>query len=62
MNAAAKLSDLFHNTFVPKVQKGLAYLGVEPKADFILDNCSAHPDEEYLFSKDRIAKYSCKVY
>ena len=34
-------------------------LGLEPKAVLVLDNCSAHPDETELISKDGkvIAKY-----
>jgi len=58
MNTAI-FSDWFHNTFVPVVQKQLIDLGVEPKAVLVLDNCSAHPDEEDLISKDGkvIVKY-----
>ncbi len=60
MNSAI-FSDWFHNTFVPVVQTKLVDLGVEPKAVLVLDNCSAHPDEEDLISKDGkvIVKYTC---
>lgn len=58
MNSAI-FSDWFHNTFVPVVQTKLVDLGIEPKAILVLDNCSAHPDEEDLISKDGkvIVKY-----
>ena len=52
-------ADWFHNEFVPTVQKQLVDIGVEPKAVLLLDNCSAHPNEEDLISKDKkvIVKY-----
>ncbi len=52
-------TDWFHQNFVPKARKGLQDLGVEPKAILLLDNCSAHPNEEDLVSSDGkiIAKY-----
>ena len=52
-------TEWFHNIFVPNVQKKLVELGLEPKAVWVLDNCSAHPDETGLISKDGkvIAKY-----
>ena len=58
MNTAI-FGDWFHDKFVPFVQKKLAELGVEKRAVFLLDNCSAHPDEEELVSADKkvIAKY-----
>ena len=45
-------SSWFHDTFVPGVQSKLQSMGIEPKALLILDNCSAHPDEELLVSAD----------
>ena len=53
------LADWFHNEFVPTVQKQLVDIGVEPKVVLLLDNCSAHPNEEDLISKDKkvIVKY-----
>ena len=52
-------TECFHNKFVPIVQKKLVELGLEPTAVLVLDNCSAHPDETELISKDGkvIAKY-----
>ncbi len=49
----------FHNSFVPIVQKKLVEIGVDPKGVLLLDNCSAHPDESELLSKDGkiIAKF-----
>ncbi len=50
----------FHGSFVPIVQKKLREMGVEPKAILVLDNCSAHPNEEDLVSSDGkvIAKFT----
>ena len=58
MNASI-FADWFHNEFVSTVQKKLVDIGVEPKAVLLLDNCSAHPNEEDLISKDKkvIVKY-----
>ena len=42
----------FHHNFVPHVQKFLIALGEKPKAVLLLDNCSAHPEESELVSKD----------
>ena len=52
-------SDWFHHTFVPTVRKKLRELGVEPKAVLVLDNCSAHPNEDELVSEDQkiVAKF-----
>lgn len=49
----------FHQHFVPIVRREFKKLGIQPKAVLILDNCSAHPDEEELVSSDGkiIAKY-----
>jgi hypothetical protein len=49
----------FHGSFVPIVKKKLLEMGVEPKAVLLLDNCSAHPNEEELVSGDGkiIARY-----
>ena len=49
----------FHDHFVPYVQYHLRLIGQEPKAFLLLDNCSAHPDEETLVSQDGlvIAKF-----
>lgn len=46
-------SDWFHHTFVPTVRLKLLELGVEPKAVLVLDNCSAHPNEDVLVSDDQ---------
>ena len=43
-------------SFVPFVQKKLQELKLPKKALLILDNCSAHPDEELLVSKDKLVK------
>ena len=45
-------STWFQNDFVPVVRKELVKLGVEPKAIFLLDNCSAHPNADELVSTD----------
>ena len=45
-------SSWFHEKFVPFVQEKLRESGTEPKALLIMDNCSAHPDEELLISRD----------
>ncbi len=42
----------FHTNFVPVVSKRLREIGVEPKAVLLLDNCSAHPNEDELVSSD----------
>ena len=49
---AALFTDWFHQNFVPTVQGKLREIGCEPKAVLLLDNCSAHPDEEELISAD----------
>lgn len=51
MNCAL-FSNWFHNHFVPFVQKALKEKNLSPKAILLLDNCSAHPDEEELVSAD----------
>ena len=38
--------------FVPTVQEKLREIGLEPKALLLLDNCSAHPEEEEFVSPD----------
>ena len=45
-------ANCFHRNFVPMVSKRLRELGVEPKAVLLLDNCSAHPNEDELVSSD----------
>ena len=42
----------FHTNFVPVVSQILREMGVEPKAVLLLDNCSAHPNEDELVSSD----------
>ena len=42
----------FHQDFVPYVKEKLRLLGKELRAVLILDNCSAHPEEEELVSED----------
>ena len=42
----------FHDHFVPLVQEKLTERGKEPRALLVLDNCSAHPDEDLLVSRD----------
>lgn len=56
---AALFTDWFHQKFVPTVQAKLRVMGLEPKAVLLLNNCSAHPDEEELISADSkvIAKF-----
>ena len=56
---ATLFTDWFHQNFVPTVQEKLRERGCEPKAVLLLDNCSAHPDEEELISADGkvIAKF-----
>ena len=49
-------SSWFHDNFVPFVQDKLRNSGKEPKALLIMDNCSAHPDEELLISRDGLVK------
>ena len=46
------LNNWFQNCFVHEVKKKLAQLGQEPKALMLLDNCSAHPNENELVSND----------
>ena len=50
---------LVHQNFVPTVQEKLREIGCEPKTVLLLDNCSAHPDEEELIFADGkvIAKF-----
>ncbi|XP_065892463.1 tigger transposable element-derived protein 2-like [Dysidea avara] len=52
-------SDWFHSHFVPFVQEALKKEGIAPRAMLLLDNCSAHPDEEELVSNDKkvVAKF-----
>ncbi|XP_062523895.1 jerky protein homolog-like [Corticium candelabrum] len=52
-------SDWFHHKFVPVVQETLREKGLDDKAVLLLDNCSAHPNEEDLISADGkvIAKF-----
>jgi len=47
-------SDWFHNYYVLFVQDALKKGGLPPKAVLLLDNCSAHPDEEELVSRDNM--------
>ena len=56
---ATLFTDWFHHQFVPTVQEKLIALGCEPTAVLLLDNCSAHPDEEQLVSADEkvVAKF-----
>ena len=56
---AALITDWFHQKFVPTVQAKLRVMGLEPKGVLLLDNSSAHPDEEELISADGkvIAKF-----
>ena len=58
-NASTIFANWFHQQFVPTVRKKLQELGVEPKAVLVLDNCSAHPNEDELVSSDGkiIAKF-----
>ena len=48
----ALFTEWFHHKFVSTVQAKLREIGCEPKAVLLLDNCSAHPDEEDLVSTD----------
>ncbi len=50
----------FHTNFVPVVSKRLQEIGVEPKAVPLLDNCSAHPNEDEL-GKLLFQKHICDV-
>ena len=52
-------SSWFHDQFVPYVQRALKSKGLPPKAMLTLDNCSAHPEEDILVSRDGlvIAKF-----
>ena len=56
---ASLFAEWFHDSFVPTVQKKLVEMSVEPRAVLLLDNCSAHPDESELVSRDGkvIAKF-----
>ena len=56
---ASFFAEWFHDSFVPTVQKKLVEMSVEPRAVLLLDNCSAHPDESELVSRDGkvIAKF-----
>ena len=49
---ASLFAEWFHDSFVPRVQKKLVEMSVEPRAILLLDNCSAHPDESELVSRD----------
>jgi len=51
-------SEWFHNYFVPHVQEKLRERGKEPRALLVLDNCSAHPDQDLLISQDGKVKAS----
>jgi len=51
-------SEWFHNYFVPHVHEKLRELGKEPRALLVLDNCSAHPDQDLLISQDGKVKAS----
>ena len=52
-------SSWFHDQFVSYVQRELKSKSLPPKALLILDNCSAHPEEDVLVSDDGlvIAKF-----
>ena len=45
-------AEWFHTSFVPIIQKKLVDMGLEPRGVLLLDNCSAHPNESELVSKD----------
>ena len=47
---AALFANWLQKTFVPTVQAKLKVMDLEPKAVFLLNNCSAHPDKEELTS------------
>ena len=49
---AAIFTEWYHKHFVPTVKKRLIELQQEPKAVLLIDNCSAHPNEEELTSSD----------
>jgi len=51
-------SEWLHNYFVPHVQEKPRELGKEPCALLVLDNCSAHPDQDLLISQDGKVKAS----
>ena len=42
--------DWFHHQFVPHVRSKLTSLGEKPTALLLVENCSAHPDDEELVS------------
>ena len=46
----------FYDHFIPFIQKKLQEMKLPKKAFFILDNCSAHPDEDLLVSKAKLVK------
>ena len=45
-------AEWFHTSFVPNIQKKLVDMGLELRGVLLLDNCSAHPNESELVSKD----------
>ena len=45
-------TDWFHHNFVPYVKTKLSEMSIDPRAVLLLDNCSAHPNEEDLISSD----------
>ena len=49
---ATIFAEWFHKNFVPAVKRRLIELQQEPKAILLIDNCSAHPDEQELTSSD----------
>ena len=51
---AALFTDWFHKNFVPTVQGKLREIGCESKAVLLLDNCSAHPDEELISADGKV--------
>ena len=53
---ATIFKDWFQNHFVPMAKEKLIELGVEPKVQLIMDNCSVHPSEEELNTDDGSAK------
>ena len=42
----------FHSMFIPHVCEKLSAVGCDCSAVLILDNCTAHPDEEEWVSED----------
>jgi len=55
-NAWNIFSAWFHDSFVPFVQDKLRNSGQQPKALLLMDNSSAHSDEELLISRDGLVK------